>query len=810
MPKQIYKLRDFSGGLNFRRDPRDIADNELVQADFCYIDRIGGVRPSGEMNPGGGSIPPEGTHTAGAGYYAYETDHVAGSSAATTGARWLATVDGLDGTFESTAIVGTSYTAATTGVDLGSVDAPTWTAGQLSFGGSIITRLAGSYFDDENLESGDFIQISGATTDVKRNCYAYASSVGATRIQFEGFGPFAGGGTPTEGSTVTIKRLIRPVFFDSADDVRIADASMSSSTKRKKYSYIKNIHFEDAGTAKDTYDDWYANDCTLTPPTELHSASSGYPSAGAGFHLNITTPATTADVIGEYPAKTFQIAASYIYENNQESKLYIPTSNHEFTTASGDYVDIDVNASPAYDERIYGARIYARPSGTNEPWVLLVDISMKDGCRTKLEDEYSPWVRDGADNQVGVDTLISTSENLETYTILNGFSPDEFSIELASNGEGYKDAIIANRRAFICNVSMIDEYGDGTETVRMRDRIMYSPINKFDTFPRSFFIDVVQGDADEYTALATYADRLFAYKANTLYIINIASPSPSNWFLESTERDLGVNFPCSVWTGKKGIYWANINGAYWYNGSSIVDLTEKAMPTDSALTGQRFTVGSMPLVVYIPDIDSLFVKQKAYSLSDQGGTITLDNGGTWVYNFGAGGWTRIRYDSNSGDETDEFYSNFVKSGSRFYLGAITQNTGDGSLDTASDQGTIDSDLISSDSFSASKQVLKTKDLDFGEPARIKKIYAVTITYKSNYAMTTPVSYSVDGADSFSNFTGNFVDTSGDWANLRATVASPFECQSLQIKVENTVGGGTGSFHINDISIEYRPIYKRAS
>ena len=36
MPKQIYKLNDFSGGLNWNRDPRDIANNELVQADFCY------------------------------------------------------------------------------------------------------------------------------------------------------------------------------------------------------------------------------------------------------------------------------------------------------------------------------------------------------------------------------------------------------------------------------------------------------------------------------------------------------------------------------------------------------------------------------------------------------------------------------------------------------------------------------------------------------------------------------------------------------------------------------------------------------
>ena len=33
----------------------------------------------------------------------------------------------------------------------------------------------------------------------------------------------------------------------------------------------------------------------------------------------------------------------------------------------------------------------------------------------------------------------------------------EFSITLSENGENYKDAVIANRRVFICNVSMLDE-----------------------------------------------------------------------------------------------------------------------------------------------------------------------------------------------------------------------------------------------------------------------------------------------------------------------------------------------------------------
>ena len=82
--------------------------------------------------------------------------------------------------------------------------------------------------------------------------------------------------------------------------------------KRKQYGYIKNIHFEDGGVAKDTYDDWYANDCDLSPPTELHTTSSSYPTAGTGFFLNTTTPATDSDTIGQFAAKTYQIAGTFI------------------------------------------------------------------------------------------------------------------------------------------------------------------------------------------------------------------------------------------------------------------------------------------------------------------------------------------------------------------------------------------------------------------------------------------------------------------------------------------------------------------
>ena len=100
--------------------------------------------------------------------------------------------------------------------------------------------------------------------------------------------------------------------------------------------------------------------------------------------------------------------------------------------------------------------------------------------------------------------------------------------------------------------------------------------------------------------------------------------------------------------------------------------------------------------------------------------------------------------------------------------------------------------------------MKTKDIDFGDPSRIKKVYGVRVTHKSSAAQTAPISYTTDGGSSFTNFTGNFISTSA-WDVLHATPAAPVECQSMQIKVTNPTN--TGTININDISIEYRAIHR---
>ena len=863
MPRQFYKLNDFSGGLNLIRDARDIAPNELTQADNISLSVAGSVKSSNQIRGSDGDFNCVDVYVyPGGGLFAFETDRTGVSSADDTGEFWTAAVDSMTGLLS---LKGDVTSDRDDVADMGTIYSTTYSANDLQFQSSVIIRRAGSYDFRKQFQEGDVIRITGCSDASANNRVVRVGNLSNTGQHLSCVVDFTT--ESSESGTVTLEKLANGVFFAADDTLRVADAAYNTGLKRQQYGYIKNIHFEDAGVAKDTYDNWYANDCDLSPPTDLLIDGSSYPSAGTGFHLNLTHPATDSNIIGQFAAKKYQIAGTYIYQGNQESKLYIPSSNNTFTTASGDYVDVDVNASPAYDERITGARVYIRPDGTNEPWSLLLDISLKDGCRTSMDDEYKQWAVDSDATEAGVDTLVLTSENIETYTILNGFGPDEFSITLSEYGEGYKDAVIANRRVFICNVQMVDENAstftdatcdynndptitmdstvelkigmsvsgtgiptgayvasitnattfelsasttggsvtNGTLTFgnimkRMRDRIMYTPPNKYETFPRSFFVDVVRGDSDEYTTLATFGDRLFAFKRETLYIINIGSPSPANWFLESTERKKGVASKSGVWQSQDGIFWANNFGAFFFDGSGIVNLIKGKIPQKD-----WFVHGSAihKSVCHHEITNNLYVIGTNIPTN-----VTGDSIGAYIYNFDSKGWSKSG--QSNGTTIDRVISALLPD----RTGGVVFNdiAGVASGSTATNQRSI-SESANGDSVAATKWIMKTKDIDFGDPGHIKKVYGIRVTYQSSAAQTTPIAYAIDGIGNFAsagggNFTGNFANTSSVWDVLYAYPSSPVECQSMQLKITNPTSAGT--ININDISIEYRTIHKRVT
>jgi hypothetical protein len=115
--------------------------------------------------------------------------------------------------------------------------------------------------------------------------------------------------------------------------------------------------------------------------------------------------------------------------------------------------------------------------------------------------------------------------------------------------------------------------------------------------------------------------------------------------------------------------------------------------------------------------------------------------------------------------------------------------------------------------SVSNFQIVTKDIDFGEPGRNKKIYKVLVTYDTGNAdPNVQVYFDVDGGTALdktfangTNFSSNELATANGWAvaELKPTTSSEANNKkSFQLKFQTSGTVPTG-FRINDISIVYR-------
>ena len=510
-----------------------------------------------------------------------------------------------------------------------------------------------------------------------------------------------------------------------------------------------------------------------------------------GLGWNIGIDDGTAE--GEWEEGTYEFYQSFIYDGNQESlpiKMGNGAAETAFThdAAGQKALQVSIYADLAYNGRITGGRIYTRLSTTDDDFILLADIDIVKGVRTTLDGDHVAWTYEAGKGYYVVSSAVgnSVSPNLDTYTSINGFSPDVNFVAIGGAGELYKASVVANRRAFIANVKIKTKSG---EVQKFGDRLMYSEIGKFDTFLEHNFIDVSKGDFGEYTAIESFADRLLAFKNNLVHIINISSPSPSNWYLEETVKYFGVNFPFSVAKTKYGIAWVSDDGCYLYDGKSVRNLIDRKIAVSKASMSTssvnkpwndwyRGTTHLKDVMLGYDAISNSLIMMRSPDDS------TSNSEQAWIYDFDSNGWS---YNTKIFDDS-ETYTNFITDwNNNLVLGY--QNS-----------SAVDFKKYLPVSVSQANQDFFTKDIDFGQPGLIKKVYKVIVTHKSDGAESNPFEYAIDGSESFSNFNGHFADTSGVWDVLTLTPTNPISCQSIKIKFD---GPSAGIFEINDMTIEYR-------
>ena len=414
-----------------------------------------------------------------------------------------------------------------------------------------------------------------------------------------------------------------------------------------------------------------------------------------------------------------------------------------------------------WNARINGFKIYMRDvteGDSSKEWRLFSDVNFNKGTYTLFAADDSELILEqpgtwASDGQV---CTISTGTELTIKPIDTYLSENLFTEETIIDAQ-YKAIEVVGRRAYIGNIRQ------GGRTYP--DRMLRTPVNKFDTFPETNFIDVAVGDGDSITALKSFGDRLLQFKKNKVYIINVAGESE---ILEAEYNNAGIAYPSQVTKTNDGIAWINAAGLWYFDGKQVQNLT-------TFVEDGGYTLGTDDLaapkigfdkkdnrVIYSPEIESALA--------------------TYWY----------IYDLNLKAYQSNFIGNlipFSKLSANYYTNMINDSNGDliiGYVDDASNTELNFYKWNSDDTGHAYNtatpiEIYKSKDIDFGSPGVRKKIYKVYVTYKSTGHSGVEMKYATDGGTSFSSFssskssnynvesfTGNgtktgFKDSSGAWA-----------------------------------------------
>jgi len=785
MPKQFKTYTRFDGGLNTKTNSRSIQDNELAQANNVIVDELGMVKSCGKVtdNTSDYSVPSLDATVAGYGLFQATFDYNVGGTNTATVRTFLADTDDTSDTRIDIFDAGGSW--AEDAIDLGTTAS-----------GAVIYDLADGAVRvcDTNFGAGNAVKWHGY---ISKKLWLDSSgtqlNVGGGSVQnvtgwktdsAPPLPPFSGtAGTGIVAAVLTANNLLFTSAGSPHLNLGIGGTTYTSTFDDQfdsgLYVAISPDGSDSQGIASRTDNTTLVLDAVEAWGVGADVPGAIVPDAGLGFNLEVVPTSS-----GSFTAATYEFAQTFIYDGNQESLPTVMTGT--IVVAASKYLGCTVIASHGYADRVTGGRIYCRNSTLKGEWEFLIDISLTDGCRTTLDADYNGWETIYDEAAYLVCGVYIGENNVDTYATINGYPSDLSTLSVGATGEGYKTSVVANRRKFIAYVKSVNDSG---QTEVKSDRLMYSEINRFDTFPTTNFIDIGTNDGESFIKLESFADRLLAFKEKTLYVINIGSGSDTQWFLESEHKNMGVEFHAATVKTDFGVGWVNKNGLFFYDGSKITNLQTKIL--ESEWSG---FVNADTMIGYEPTHKHLVVVRDAAA---SGAT----SGDAYVYSFITNSFTFV----------EDMVVNAVKTN------IITDAYNKMTLGSALDElESYDGEPDYNTTFD-----IKLKDDDFGLPNIVKKIYGVTVEYSSNAVdgSSDPVTntngfkylYTSDsGVKTAVANGGNLNSTAGDLDVNKITFGTPLLASSFQVQIDlDAVDvAGTNINKINNVGVEYRPIHKR--
>ena len=588
---------------------------------------------------------------------------------------------------------------------------------------------------------------------------------------------------------------VQPVYYYANGGLRVADGRLSNDSEAVSILHLKRDVSEAPSYSGSDIDGYFKTQALLDAPadadlqveTDITDANGPKDPNAAATVLNAPTSSTkiriglaakaaeSNEADGLLAEGRYIIGVSYVYVDNQES--FINDSLGSIDVSDGNVIVI---AASILDDAFTGDLLFAQGfrvylknyNDLDDDFRLVLDVNLEQGSRTSLGDEFDPLQAEtgGAnhmhthDPKGGGENRAYLIQNLSaaSYPEVNGFELEEHAISFYNSDFGYKTATVANQRAFVANVKYKDADG---ETKVMGDRIQYSPVRRYDTFPQSYNIDVGTNDGDEIVKIIEFQDRLFVYKKRKLFIIDISSPNPAEYKLIGEFDNRGVSNPGAVVKSDLGIVWANENGLFgFFEGIAKLSRQIKDSTWATNVNDETVQLGFIPLK------NQILIVCDANSASSVG----------YIYDITTQSFVNV--DTSSVIFNNEI-SNMVRFGNDLCL--IEQTGLAKKFDTTTASHTIE---------------IKTKEFDFGVPSSDKRLQKVYVTHKAGDNLTLAVDY--NGGD----FSGSNKFSSSSLSNSATMTQSSFvpttieNCKSMQFKIS---GAAEADFVLEDITVVYR-------
>ena len=823
MPRQSLQLNDFSGGLNTKSSPRDIAPNEVQKSDNVVLSEPGLIQSSSNPSDKSSAISKNNTDNFGTGAFVFNHEYDindSDSSVSQTARQIIAYPDSTTLEFFYRA-----YNTTGNFSDANTANAITMSDGNFEpvyyYVDGVLYIADRDRVDTSNSFTQKALQLINTprfNTTVAEWVVGDAAPAATTDDMFvvendssvstpDTAGEIAIGFDTTPTQTNILNIYDAAGTSDSDKIVTIADPGDPSALAILATADTASIFVEDKGTAQNDLTGLITGDLApgeyiyLNDEIMLITDAVGASTSSVSYNYKLRLSVQRGmfgSPIQSHPAGTelkkstvnpigggtweegeYEFTYTLVNQTGDETLPHTPESTTALIAFSKFFQDIDVkvNIEGTFRKREKGFRVYTRIKDSNDRWILFLDGDYERGVRTNLFEDYTAWslgsgntYGDGDDDGYAyVEGLQAKAPALDTYESINGYAQTEKSISLGSKG-GYKAATVCSRRAWIANVRKDDVVYD--------DRIYYSPVNKFATFPDSFYLDIGINDGDSFTALHSLGNRVLAFKQKKLYIINVSSSSDAGWYLEAEYDGVGCDYQESVTKTPFGICWVNNDGVFIFDGQNApVELSLKI--NDKTW---RDNSSGRPAIGYNNKYKQLVVCQNSSTTSSEP---------FYIYDFATRGWSTTNSMSNG-------MSNFFSTSDGLYF-----------IEYASSGHNKTIKLLTGDT--GTKQiVLQTKDIDFGNPGLVKKVKKVYVTAKDDGGAgsgnTLTLKYALDGSTSFGNAaTATATDGLGQFDTLTYTINQ--NCQSIALELTDEDGE---AITINDINIDCRLTNKRPS